>query len=137
MARIDVKVATGISEHEIALNAGTNSGVQVGDIVTVFRNIEVKDPDTRELLGEVRVPVLNLKVNLVEARMSVAQVTDTRDSRDDDPWASSGYRTLVEVHVAEKSASKKEPETGADVLLRVGQEAAIDTSGGYADEPPF
>src|SRR5258708_7392385 len=73
---VKAKVARILSEYQLALNAGSEAGVRVGDIVTIHDEVHVNDPDSGESLGSVLVNKLNLKVTVVQARMSVAVVTE-------------------------------------------------------------
>lgn len=74
--QIIAKVAQIITPTSLAINAGSNEGVTAGDSVTLFRIVEVADPETREPLGSVRVPRLHLEVTFAQEKFSVAQVTD-------------------------------------------------------------
>jgi hypothetical protein len=75
---IEAKIAAVLSETEVAVNAGTNKGVQLGDAVTFWKITEVKDPDTKEHLGSVRTPVLRMSVSVVRDLMAVAVVPSKR-----------------------------------------------------------
>jgi hypothetical protein len=70
---IDGKVATVLSDHEVAFNVGSEKGVHSGVIATVSRVVEVRDPDTRKKLGEVLVPKMRFRITIVEPLMSVGQ----------------------------------------------------------------
>lgn len=74
MAEIRAQVARIISGSEIAVNAGTKSGVQKGDSVTVWRTVEIEDPETGESLGSYLRSQLHLQVSFVEERFSLAEV---------------------------------------------------------------
>lgn len=75
MAReLEAKVARVISDLSIAINAGEDSGVDGGNAVIVWRLVEVKDPDTGEILGTVRLQNLRLEVYEVHERFSLARV---------------------------------------------------------------
>src|SRR5688500_16708652 len=65
------KVAHVLSEHEVVFNAGSERGVKRGDIVKLYREIEVVDPDTEEPLGKVRRPLISLRVAQVEKKFCV------------------------------------------------------------------
>jgi hypothetical protein len=68
MADIEAKVAMVLDEYRVALNKGSSDGVTSGARVTLWRIVEIKDPDTDELLDTVR---------LDAARLEVAEVTPT------------------------------------------------------------
>jgi hypothetical protein len=74
MPEIDAKVARLIDEYRVALNAGAEQGVRQGAGVTLWRFVQVKDPDTKEILGEVGVDALRLRVEDVHPRFCVARV---------------------------------------------------------------
>ena len=76
------KVATIPAPSQLAINAGSDSDVQLGDSVTLFRQVEVFDPDTNESLGTVRYPKLRLVVTLLSGRFSIATATDRHVSGD-------------------------------------------------------
>lgn len=70
------KVATLISDSELAFNVGSTSGVQPNDMVTLFERIEIKDPDSGSVLGSVRIPRINLKVNILGEAFGTGLVVD-------------------------------------------------------------
>jgi hypothetical protein len=70
------KVAALLAENQLAINCGSNQGVEKGDVVHVKRSVEIRDPDTKETLGSVLLQVVTLRVSLVMDRASVAYVTD-------------------------------------------------------------
>ncbi len=75
MAReLAAKVARVLSDKSIAINVGEEAGVEVGDSVIVWRNVEVRDPDTDEVLGNVRLENLRLEVSEVHPHFSLARV---------------------------------------------------------------
>ncbi|MFY1703539.1 hypothetical protein ACN28G_17665 [Micromonospora sp. WMMA1923] len=76
MSEIRAKVATIVSEHQLALNAGSDQGVELNDVVHVIREVDVDDPDSNERLGTVRIVRLRLKVNYIQNKLCVAIVTD-------------------------------------------------------------
>lgn len=73
----DAKIAKVLSAHELAINVGADKQVTEGSIVTVMDVVEIKDPDTDEKLGSVRLNRLRLTVRLVGDRFAVARVIDT------------------------------------------------------------
>jgi hypothetical protein len=74
MAEVRALVARIISGSEIAVNAGSDSGVQKGDRVTVWRSVEITDPKTGDSLGSYLRAQLRLEVSLVDERFSLARV---------------------------------------------------------------
>jgi len=80
MSEIEAKVAQVISDYQVALNAGEAQGVQEGDAVALYRTVDVKDPDSGDILGSVKVKYLSLEVAFVEPKFCVASVTDRQPS---------------------------------------------------------
>jgi hypothetical protein len=75
MAReLDAKVARVLSPTSIAINVGEDQGVDQGDSVIVWRWVDVKDPDTGDILGSVRLQNLRLDVYDVQPRFCLARV---------------------------------------------------------------
>ncbi len=74
MVDIEAKIATLLDEYRVALNRGSDDGVTEGADVILWRLVNVKDPDTGEVLDTVRLDTLQLKVVAVKSRVSVAQV---------------------------------------------------------------
>jgi hypothetical protein len=87
---IDGKVATVLSNYEVAFNVGSDQGVQTDDIATVFEQVAVNDPDTGESLGTVMQPRIRFKIQLVESRMSVGRSYESVV----DPSAETGGESL-------------------------------------------
>ena len=74
MAEIQALVARIISGSEIAINAGFEQGVRDGDAVTVWRSVEIKDPNSGAYLGSFLKARLQLNVSLVEDLFCLARV---------------------------------------------------------------
>ncbi len=72
MKIIKAKVAAVLGPHEAAINAGSVSGVAVGDIARVVKRTHIVDPDTKAALGEVRTILVNLRVTSVTETFCVA-----------------------------------------------------------------
>ena len=68
------KVARILNRREIALNIGSNHGVTVGMYFDVMRNNEtdIIDPDTKKVLGSIERPIVRVKINHVQEKLSVA-----------------------------------------------------------------
>lgn len=72
---INARVAKVLDDQRLAINIGTAIGVSVDDQVVIFDVIDIPDPDNPgESLGETELPVLNLKIETVSDRFSVARV---------------------------------------------------------------
>ena len=67
------KVAGLVSPTQITINIGRKQGVNVGDIVTVYRKVDVEDPDTKQPLGSLRFTKVRLTVELAAELYSLAQ----------------------------------------------------------------
>jgi hypothetical protein len=74
MALIHAHVANVISGSEIAVNAGMNQGVDVGDTVTVWRTVEITDPISGDILGSVNKARIQLRVTMVADLYCLAEV---------------------------------------------------------------
>lgn len=74
------KVAGLVDSTMVAINVGSKDGVRKGDEVQVYRQVNVKDPDSKEELGSVILTKVNLKVNYVDVRFSVAETVGTVSS---------------------------------------------------------
>jgi hypothetical protein len=79
VADIEARVATILTESEVAINAGSDSGVATGDRVTVYKKVDISDPETDELLGTVHVPIIRLAIISVQPRLSIAEVIELQD----------------------------------------------------------
>lgn len=63
-----------LSDTAIAINVGEDAGVDQGNTVIVWRSVDVKDPDTGDMLGTERLQNLRLDVYEVQPRFSLARV---------------------------------------------------------------
>ena len=68
-SRIRGKVAAILSKRELVLNIGTEHGVEVGMrfVILNSKGVDVKDPDSGEVIGTVEVPKTVIKVMLPSA----------------------------------------------------------------------
>jgi len=73
---INGKVAGIVSPTLVAINVGARDGVKVDDKVRVYRQVDVKDPDSKEELGSVVLTKVNLKITFVDDRFSVGETVD-------------------------------------------------------------
>ena len=74
------KIAQIINSREVALNIGSDHGVQLNmlfDILTP-RGFDIMDPDTGEVLGSVDRPKARVKVIMVRPKLSIASTYKTR-----------------------------------------------------------
>lgn len=130
MTDIDAKVANVVGANQLAMNAGSAQGVEIGDTVLLYRTVDVQDPDTGEPLGSVLLPKLNLRVNHVQRRLCVAVVTDAVAS--DTPYINiTRLSTTKEVTTDSSQADSRNT-----VFVKIGEAARIRKSP-RKDEPPF
>ena len=115
-----IKVAARITEYSLAFNAGLDKGIGLDDVVTLYREVAVKDPDNEELLGIVRVPKLTLRVTGVEDKLSVGDVVSTFGPR-------GGGVSAVLFQPDRRHRVTTEPHRASDevVLVRIGEEAEV------------
>jgi hypothetical protein len=68
------KVAQVLNSRELALNVGTERGVQVGMLFDVLepKGEDIVDPDTGEVLGSLARPKVRIKVISVQPKLAVA-----------------------------------------------------------------
>ena len=66
------KVARVLNSREIAINVGATNGVATGMRFDVVGRADVRDPDTKAVLGSVDRPKVRVRVTEVEERLSVA-----------------------------------------------------------------
>jgi hypothetical protein len=119
MTEIEAKVAALISGNQLAFNVGSDNGVGEGDSVLIRRLVEVRDPDTKELIGSVLVPKLSLTVVHVQPKMCVADVADNVDdgiygSLIMSPWAA---RKKVSLSLGDASSNV--------VVVKIGEKATV------------
>jgi hypothetical protein len=118
---ITAKVAQIVSPREVAFNVGIDDGVNKGDSVTLYRTVEITDPDSGEFLGSVRVPRLNLRISLVNEKFCVGSVTDTVS---DNIY---GVLTFGQNNTKKVSASpvSLDGDSNTTVVVTIGEEAVI------------
>ncbi len=75
-----VRVAAVLNDREIALTAGTNAGLQVGDTLRIIDGSgqQVRDPDTGEVLGEIVATKAVVRVYEAQERFSLARTFRSR-----------------------------------------------------------
>ena len=74
------KVARVLNAREVALNKGSDDGVEVGMVFKILsaKGSDIKDPDTGESIGSVDIEKTSVKVTTVQDRVSVASTFRTR-----------------------------------------------------------
>lgn len=80
MSRIEGRVASVLSDRQIAINRGSSHGVEIGMKFAVLTDEVpvVTDPDTGEEIGNVEVAKTLVKIVSVQDRMSVARTFRTK-----------------------------------------------------------
>jgi hypothetical protein len=138
MADVRAKVAAIIDSSMVAFNVGSNKGVSSGDLVRLWRIIDIPDPDSKKPLGRINVAKLKLVVNHVQENLCVAYVDDAIES-----VSGSGIFTGVAVDQWQRRKKVTDDPSAADVntvLVRIGDAASVtvkDADEGFSDEPPF
>ena len=74
------KVARVLNNREIAINRGSNDGVELGMKFNILapETYEIRDPDTGELLGHIDRPKAPVKVTMVYDKIAVATTFRSR-----------------------------------------------------------
>jgi hypothetical protein len=71
-------VAAILNDREIVINLGAEAGAMVGMKFRVFdRPAEVRDPNTKEILGTVRREKVRVKVVAVQNKLSIGRTYET------------------------------------------------------------
>lgn len=73
-APIEGKVAKILNERQIVINRGATSGVENGMIFKIISSsgLDVEDPDTGEVLGDVELIKTYVKIEEVQEKMAIA-----------------------------------------------------------------
>jgi hypothetical protein len=87
---VEAKVAEVMPPYEIVLNVGKSKNVERGFLVTVWRSVEVNDPDTGKAIGLVRRPKLRFQVTEVQDSLCIAESIEFAASALDTLLSSSG-----------------------------------------------
>lgn len=120
---INGRVAEVVSDTELAFDVGSDQGVRLDDLVTVLKTITVRDPETNEPLGDVRRPMLRLRVVEVQPALCVAESIDLRGSADD--ALSVFFQGQRQV---KKIARSQRDEDSGTVYVARGMDATIDSA---------
>lgn len=73
------KVADILSDYELAINIGKNSGVKLGMQFAVLGDKSITDPDTGKKLGTYKYDKVRIRVTQVEDNFSVASTMSSLD----------------------------------------------------------
>jgi hypothetical protein len=119
MKEIQAKVAMVIDSSLLAFNAGSDRGVAEGDIVTLWQEVDIYDPDDpSKVLGGIKLGKLSLKVRHVQESLSVAYVTDPIES--DEP-----VNILAAWQRRKRITSSTNESDVNKIYVKVGEEATI------------
>lgn len=131
------KVADLIGASQIALNCGSNDGVEEGDTAKVQRRIEVKDPDTQEPIGAVMITVVTLEIFLVQPKMCVGRVTDRVESPPGFDFLFSQRSSAARVPSLKRVTLNPDAADGQTVLVEIGQTVTVERPEVKETEEPF
>lgn len=72
---ITAKVVEIIDNRTLAINAGRDSGVKIGMIFQILKDNgkEIKDPETGEILGRVKLPKIKVKITHADQKFSIGE----------------------------------------------------------------
>lgn len=72
---ITAKVVEIIDNRTLAINAGSDKHVKLGMIFQILKDDgkEIRDPETNEVLGRVKLPKIRVKVTHVDKKFSIAE----------------------------------------------------------------
>ena len=132
MKDIQAKVAEVLTRSEVALNVGSDRGVEKGNEAEIYEVRQIKDPDTKEALGSVRVRKLSLRITSVEKKMSVAVVTSSQETNAENMVSAALIRAR---HVI--TTDRSETKAGRIIYVRPGDPVTVSISEPGDDEPPF
>jgi len=132
---VEAKVAAIISNREAAFNVGSDSGVEVGHNATIYRVIDVEDPDTGAPLGSVRRPRVRFTITHVQDSLSVGRVLGvvTRP----EPQGSLFFGVRPSTSTEKESLRLTDDPKGTDyrtVHVRIGESVEIESP---TEEAPF
>ncbi|WP_222195929.1 FlgT C-terminal domain-containing protein [Modestobacter italicus] len=114
MVELSARVAAVLDEFRIAIAAGEDEGVEVGDRVDLWRVVDIRDPETKEHLGRTRLEKLRLEIEDVQDRFSVARVYSPAFN----------FTNVMFSSRPEKSIKTRGAPRG-DVEVEIGEEATI------------
>jgi len=119
MTEVSAKVANVLDSSRLALAVGSDQGVEVGDAVRLWREVEVIDPDSKESLGTVRLVKARLSVSEVQPRFCIAEVRT-------ESWTSSILAPRRTLLTSQRISSASSGSNSVHVV--VGEVVTIETS---------
>ncbi|MDQ0094812.1 hypothetical protein [Paeniglutamicibacter psychrophenolicus] len=92
MSRIEGRVATVLSDRQIAINRGSQHGVEIGMKFAVLTDEVpvVTDPETGEEIGNVEVAKTLVKIVSIQEKMSIARTFRTKTVGGGSIWSLTG-----------------------------------------------
>jgi len=132
MKEVTAKVADILTLSEVALNVGSDLGVKKGDDAAIYEHREIKDPDTKEVLGSVRIRKLRLKITSTQNKMSTAVVTSYQEQANAGNLVSAALVRTRQLITSDPS----EARAGRVIYVKPGDPATVTVSESD-DEPPF
>jgi hypothetical protein len=115
---VEAKVANVISDEEVAFSAGRNQGVAREDVATIYRRIQVPDPDGGGILGYVSRPLLSLLIIEVQDNLSVGRVIQP-------PTIASVFNMIAPSPRTRVTESTGKESDAHLIVVRKGQRVAI------------
>lgn len=78
--KIQGKVAEILNSRDVVINVGRDNGVTLGMIFDILdgKGLKIRDPSTREILGDVKRTKATVKVTHVQDRLSIASTYKKR-----------------------------------------------------------
>ncbi len=75
---MDAIVIKIVDDYKVAINKGSNDGINKNDIFMIFeKGEELFDPDSKESLGFLEIPKLKMKVFNTQEKMSLLESAET------------------------------------------------------------
>lgn len=127
MTRIDGKVAQVLSNRQIVINAGRRDGVELGMRFAVLASepLEIRDPESHEILGKVDREKFRVNVVEVEDRLATCQTYETALTGGAASWAleagnSRMWSPIRRVPKPLKAEDIPTPLSSDQLIIRVG-----------------
>ena len=74
---IQGKVAKVLNDREVVINRGRDQGVKLGTRFKIIETVEIRDPDTRDVIGTIIREKVRFKVVYAQPSMSIARTYET------------------------------------------------------------
>lgn len=82
---VEGKVAEVLNDREVVINRGKDHGVKMGARFKLMETLRIKDPDTKNVIGEITREKLRVKVVQLEQSLSIASTYETYETAGVDP----------------------------------------------------